>query len=227
MMTRRFQKTVAGEYLDEWHGEQTLQEATEAFKRKYSPQRFSLLLRTLEGDNILASLAGQELTVAQAQPQLARISEARISEERTPQGIIFVSTDLWSRYGWYVLATVSLIALQGMLVAMLLVEARKRKASDRSARRRRDFERLLSEITARLADLPPERTAIEINRGLDDLRSHFSVEQVCLFSRTQGGAEFYPLYSSSTDSTLHFPAIQIGKVCMVDGAIAERRSPSH
>ncbi len=207
----RFLKTVAGEYRNEWRGEQTLQQTVEAFEKEYSPQRYSLVLRVLEGDNILAALVGQKQTVAQAQPQRARVSEARISEERTPQGIIFVGTDLWSRYGWYFLTAISLIALQGMLIAMLLVEARKRKASERSARRRRDFERLLSEITARLADLPPERTAIEINRGLDDLRSHFSVEQVCLFSRAQGGAEFYPLYSSSIESTLHFPAVQIEK----------------
>jgi PAS domain S-box-containing protein len=207
----RFQQTVTGEYLDEWHGEQALQEGAEVFTKKYSPQRFGLVLQILEGDNILVALVGQELIVSQTQPQPARTSEARISEERTPREIIFVSTDLWGRYGWYVLATVSLIALQGMLLAMLLVEARKRKASDRSAKRRRDFERLLSEITARLGDLPPERTAIEITRGLDDLRSYFSVEQICLLSRAQGGAEFYPLYSSSADSTLPFPAIQIEK----------------
>jgi PAS domain S-box-containing protein len=130
-----------------------------------------------------------------------------ISEGRVPAGALLIHSGrtLWSLYRWYVLAAMLILVLQAALVMLLRMEARRRKAADRAGRRRREFERLFSEITARLAEPGPGSTAGEIGRAIEHLRLHLAVERISLFSRIEGRNEFRSL-SSSADESLDSPA---------------------
>jgi|GEM_PF-6957773 PAS domain S-box-containing protein len=111
--------------------------------------------------------------------------------------LIATGKDLWTKQRGYLLAAIFILVLNGVLMARLYVETRRRKRSDRSETRRREFGWLISEITERVTNLPTELISIEIRRGLKDLRSYLNIERVSLYFRTEDGGDFRVLSSLS------------------------------
>jgi len=121
-----------------------------------------------------------------------------ITEGCITSGILLVNAgeSLWNRCQWYVLAGMVILILQGVSYVLLAREARRRKVADRAARRRYEFHRLLSEMTARLANSGPEGATDEISHAIDHLRVHLAVDRICMFSSINGD-EFRLLCTSA------------------------------
>lgn len=88
------------------------------------------------------------------------------------------------------------VILSAVLVALLIVHVRTYRRDRREIRRRKEFEVILSDITARLADSQYKRTGDEIRHALDRVRQYLNVERVSVFTRPVDGEEFRLLSSS-------------------------------
>lgn len=111
--------------------------------------------------------------------------------------LIAAGKDFWNKQRGYILASIFILVLNGILIGRLLVETRRRKRSDRSATRRREFAWVISEITERVTNLPTELISIEIRKGLKDLRSYLNIERTSLYFRTEADSPFHVLSSVS------------------------------
>jgi PAS domain S-box-containing protein len=152
-------------------------------------EEYVVLLRTVPG--MLPLRSG----IRAGRPkQLAYIPEGRISAD-----FLLVDTEgfPWKPYEWLILAGIFVFLVQGALFLRLRNEARRRKIADRAARRLGEFERLLSQTASRLAESGPESTVAEIKRGLSQVRAHFAVDTLSMFSRTEDGKGLRGLISSA------------------------------
>jgi PAS domain S-box-containing protein len=91
-----------------------------------------------------------------------------IPESRLPAGSVirFQVPSAWSLYGPYIAGGVSLIVLQALLIAGLLVQRAQRRRAQRTLDERLRFERVLSRLSAMFVTLPAAEIGQQIDRGL-------------------------------------------------------------
>lgn len=138
------------------------------------------------------------------------IVNAQIREGFVPKGtvLLFGDSGIWQRYRWYILGAIAIVLFQALLIAALIAQARKRAEMERALERRLEFETLISETSARFINLPPERIPLEIDRGLDRVRSFLNVDRITLYDRSQPGMDFRALHHAIREKTgLMFPLL--------------------
>ena len=94
---------------------------------------------------------------------------------------------------WFFIAACALLLIPTLLVLTRRPMHWRRKSNQGPVRR---FDRLLAEVTSRLADNPLGHTLEEIRGGLDRLCTYLGVERVSFFVRKENGDHFNLLCSS-------------------------------
>lgn len=168
-----------------------------------------LALRVLKGADIgdLPVRPGppNEITVDARQMQRWHIPNSRLPEDAV---VLFGERGIWHRDHWYILGTIAVILLQALLIAALLAQGRRRAAAERDVKRRLEFETLISEVSARFINLPPEQIQAEIERGLERVRLFLNVDRITLYDRFRPGMEFTALaYAAQQKTGLFFPVL--------------------
>lgn len=110
-------------------------------------QTARLALRVLDR----GTASGLPIETWQARPVVdwRQIQRWHIPENRVPQGatVLFREPRTWERYRWYILGAITIVLLQSLLIAALVVEARRRKAAERTVEWTRQE---LEELSGRL-----------------------------------------------------------------------------
>ena len=89
-----------------------------------------------------------------------------ISEDRLPPGSVieFRQPTVWQRYRWQIFGAITVIGLQALLLAGLLVQTGRRTRVEAALRDRLGFETLVSALSATFAKLQ----GAEVDRGIED-----------------------------------------------------------
>ena len=146
-------------------------------------------LRILNGENpgdIPISAAGTNLNMFDWR-QLKRWS---IDEDRLPVGSIvrYKVPSIWELYGWHILAAITVIIFQGLLIIALQVgrlRLRKAESDLRSTQseleERLQFEEIISEISAKVADANVAAVESEITASMKKIASFLGFDRSMLF----------------------------------------------
>jgi signal transduction histidine kinase len=94
---------------------------------------------------------------------------------------------LWAAYRWYVVVGGGLILTQACLIAVLLLQRTSRRRAVQSLAEHLRFERLLSELSARLVPVSLDAVDVEIERGLRRVAEFLGVDRASLLEYLPGG----------------------------------------
>jgi len=95
---------------------------------------------------------------------------------------------LWAPDRWFVIAGVSLILLEAMLIAGLLLQRAGQKRAEQWLSERLRFESLLAELSARLIPVAVSDVDREIERGLQRVVEFLRMDAATLHEHVPGGA---------------------------------------
>ncbi len=103
-----------------------------------------------------------------------------ISEDRLPPGSIvrFKTLTPWQLYHKYIIAAILLILLGYGAVSFLLVQRRRLRQSESALEKELRFEKMLSALSARFVNLPPDQADFEIRRELETIATQLDVDRV-------------------------------------------------
>ncbi len=94
---------------------------------------------------------------------------------------------LWAAYRWYVIVGGGLILTQACLIAVLLLQRTSRRRAEQSLAQHLRFERLLSELSARLVPVSLDAVDVEIERGLRRVAEFLGADRASLLEYLPGG----------------------------------------
>jgi PAS domain S-box-containing protein len=106
-----------------------------------------------------------------------------ISEDKLPPGSIvrFKTYSFWELYRGYIVAALVLILIQSGLISFLLWQRAQRRRAQAQLAERLRFEEMLSSLSARFVNLPPDRLYAEIKRMLESIGKVLNVDRVSIF----------------------------------------------
>jgi PAS domain S-box-containing protein len=115
-----------------------------------------------------------------------------LSESRLPPGSVvrFAVPSPWQLYRRWIVGGVAFILLQTAFIAYLLVQRRRRRRAESSLGYEVRFESLVSALSATFANVPTDRTGVEIEKGLEKLREFLDLDRVSLFESNQDDSHF-------------------------------------
>jgi hypothetical protein len=95
-----------------------------------------------------------------------------ISEESLPPGsdVRFKGFTFWEQYRWRIIGLLAFSVIEALLIAVLLVERRRRWRAIIQLDERVRFESLLSKLSAEFADLPASKVDMMVKQWLDRLK---------------------------------------------------------
>jgi signal transduction histidine kinase len=108
-----------------------------------------------------------------------------ISEERLPAGSVieFRQPTVWQQYRWPVVGAITVIVLQAVLLAALLVQTGRRKRAEAGLHDRLSFETLVSGLSAMFAELRGAEVYRGIEEGLRRVGEHLGVDRATISQR--------------------------------------------
>jgi PAS domain S-box-containing protein len=120
-----------------------------------------------------------------------------ISEDKLPPGSIvrFKTYSFWDLYRGYIVAAFFLILLQSGLIFFLLWQRAQRRRAQKQLAQRLRFEEMLSALSARFVNLPPDRLDAEIERVLESIGKTFDLDRVGVFELSEEGRKLRLLHS--------------------------------
>ena len=138
----------------------------------------------------IAECAGTPLGQAPYVFAGGQLRHCRIREGRLPPDSIVSHqhASLWAVYRWYVIAGGGLLLAQGWLIIVLLLQRTGRRRAEQSLSERLRFERLLSELSARLVPVSLDAVDVEIEQGLRRVVEFLGVDRASLHEYVPGGA---------------------------------------
>ncbi|MCK8603435.1 sigma 54-interacting transcriptional regulator [Syntrophobacteraceae bacterium DRH4] len=106
-----------------------------------------------------------------------------ISEDRLPPESIvrFKTPTPWQLYRKYIIAGVLLLVFGYGFVSVLLVQRRRLRRSESELERELRFEEMLSALSVRFVNLPPDQVGPEIRRNLETIARQLEVDRVSVF----------------------------------------------
>ena len=106
----------------------------------------------------------------------------RIDDRTLPAGAIveFREPTFWERYRWEILLISGVVLVETLLLVALITQRTLLRRSQRALADRLSFERLVSDITARFADVSPEHAAEAFRDALESLRVQLRVDRASL-----------------------------------------------
>ena len=114
-----------------------------------------------------------------------------IREEDLPAGsiVLFRTPTIWEDYRGYVVAGVTAIVLQSLLIAGLFVHRRKRRRAERALADQLQFEATLSDVSSRFVGITSDGVAAEIERALACIVEQLGLDRGTLFRLSENGRE--------------------------------------
>jgi PAS domain S-box-containing protein len=150
---------------------------------------------------ILSGESPQDLTPERTLNQLMfdwrQLKRWRISEDKLPPGSIvkFKAYSFWEHYRGYVVAAFLFILIQSGLISVLLMQrAQRRQFLEKMAERLR-FEKMLSSLSTRFVNLPPDRVDSEMELVLKSIGKSFDLERVSVFEISEATQKMQLLHS--------------------------------
>jgi C4-dicarboxylate-specific signal transduction histidine kinase/ABC-type uncharacterized transport system substrate-binding protein len=142
-----------------------------------------------------------------------------IDESRLPAGSIvrYKEFSFWELYKWHIIGVLALCALEALLIAVLLVERRKRQRANVALDERVRFETLLSKLSAEFTDLAPSKVETVVKQWVDRLRDYLRGVTISFFEVPESGEETSTNQSdnrSSLAQVLAVSAVQDDDWCM-------------
>ncbi|HKE58959.1 MAG TPA: ATP-binding protein [Pyrinomonadaceae bacterium] len=114
-----------------------------------------------------------------------------ISESALPAGsrIEFKEVTFWEHYKWRIIGVLALCSLEALLIAVLLVERRRRQRANESLDERLRFETLLAKLSAEFAELPTHDVELTINKWIKQLTKFLDVDKVEFVAVSAGDSD--------------------------------------
>lgn len=130
-----------------------------------------------------------------------QLTRWKINRRLLPEGsvVLFSERSLWERYRLYLIGGLGLIAVQGALIGLLLVQRTQRRRAQRSLAERLRFETLLSSLSAALASCPSAEIDREVNRGLRSIVEDLRTDRAALWSVADKAGEARLTHSWTRD----------------------------
>lgn len=156
-----------------------------------------LALRVLAGERPPPTDAGVTVPMFDDR-QLTRWG---IDRRLLPPGsiVLFHEPSLWERYRLYIIGALGLIAVQGALIGLLLVQRAQRRRAQRSLAERLRFETLLSNLSATLASCPTLEIDREIENGLRGVVEDLGADRAGLWALDDKAGEARLTHSWNRD----------------------------
>ena len=117
-----------------------------------------------------------------------------IAEERLPNGsaVLYREPTLWAKYKWPLIAGALAAALMGLLIAYFWLERARRRRVELEL----EFQRLISELSAYLIDLPADKIDAGIDFALDRISKSIDVERLNLHEFVDNGTDLLSTHGS-------------------------------
>ena len=131
-----------------------------------------------------------------------------ISEDKLPPDSIvrFKTYSFWERYRGYIVAVFLLILIQSGLISFLLKQRAQRRRAQTQLTERLRFEEMLSSLSARFVNIPPERVVAEIKRVLKSIGKTFNLDRVSVFEILRKDQKLHLIHSHKDDGVVAPPA---------------------
>jgi PAS domain S-box-containing protein len=128
-----------------------------------------------------------ERTLCQLMFDWRQLKRWGISENKLPPGSIvrFKTYSFWEQYRGYIVAAFLLILIQSGLIAFLLRQRAQRRRAQAQLAERLRFEEMLSSLSARFVNLPPNRLDAEIKHVLEAIGKGLDVDRVSVFELSE------------------------------------------
>ncbi len=135
-----------------------------------------------------------------------------IREDRLPPGSIvqFKTYSFWDSYRWYIVGTFFVLFVQsGLVLYLMMVRIQRRRAMSQLAKRLR-FEEMLSALSARFVNLPPEQVDPEIRGVLESIGKVFDLDRVSVFEVSENDQKLHLVDSyKNSDIKVQLSEIQL------------------
>ena len=132
-----------------------------------------------------------------------------IREEDLPAGsvVLFRQPTVWEEYRGYVIAGVTAVVLQSLLIVGLLVNRRKRRRAERALADQLQFETILSDVSSRFVGITSDAVAAEIERALACIVEQLGLDRGALFQLSEDGRELLANITSVRAGEAQPPAV--------------------
>ncbi len=132
-----------------------------------------------------------------------------IREEDLPPGslVLFRKPTIWEEYRAYVMAGVTAVVLQSLLIVGLLVNRRKRRRAERALADQLQFETILSDVSSRFVGITADAVIVEIERALACIVEQLGLDRGSLFRLSEDGRELRANITSVRAGEAQPPAV--------------------
>ena len=163
--------------------------------------------------NVLKSGGGPENTTAVLDVPPVPMYDWRqlkhwnLSVDAVSKGSIVINRELtlWD-FRYYIVGGLAFLLAQSILIAALLAQKRRRKSAEETLKERLEFEALLSNLSARFVNLPPEDVDREIERALKAILDFFQVDRCGLVRTLPGRAAYQITHAAYSEDVPPVPA---------------------
>jgi signal transduction histidine kinase len=137
-----------------------------------------------------------------------------LDARRLPRGsaLLFDEPSMWKLYGAYILVGVLVIAVQGALIAALLVQRAQRRRAQGALAARLRFETLVSELSALFASQHGGDVDRHITDALRRIGEELAVDRITVGEAPTGSYRIVVTHSWTRDGVRPLPALLDGRV---------------
>ena len=141
-----------------------------------------IAIRILRGEPI-SKFTSQAVSAGSPLYDWRELQRWNISEDRLPAGSVieFRQPTAWQRYWWPIVGAVTVIGLQALLLAGLLVQTGRRNRVEAALRDRLDFETLVSGLSATFAKLQGGDIIHGVEESLGRVGEHLGLDRATIF----------------------------------------------
>lgn len=162
-------------------------------------------LRVLAGERPPPTSRGTTVPMFDAR-QLARwgVDSRRLPAESV---VLFRESSVWERYRWYIAGAIAALLLQSGLIGALLVHRAQRRRAQQRLAERLQFETLLSDLSAIFASGTPAETDRQIETGLRRIVEDLTLDWATVRDLQTGMAEIRLTHAWARDGVAPRPAV--------------------
>jgi signal transduction histidine kinase len=131
----------------------------------------------------------------------------KLSENALPKGSIVINkeTTFWD-FRYYIIGALAFCLVETALIIFLIVQRRRKNLAEEALEERLRFERLVSDISARFVNIPPDRVDSEIELGLRGILEFFQVDRCGLIESLPGKTSWRITHVAYSDDVPPVPA---------------------
>jgi signal transduction histidine kinase len=120
---------------------------------------------------------------------------------------LFRQPTVWEEHRAYVIAGVTAVVLQSLLIVGLLVNRRKRRRAERALADQVQFETVLSDVSSRFVGVTSDTVSAEIERALACIVERLGLDRAALFQLSEDGRELLANITSVRAGEAQPPAV--------------------